>query len=402
MDETLPSDDECGPTMPAAVGLSLPADAEGGPTLPAPPAAARLGRSDGLPSDVELMLVDSEEMPSDVESEGLPSLADGLPMLVDSEGLPSDVESEEMPPLVDSESDDASELWPGKAEQGRSMKKKRPRKCSTWRCSSGARRHSSSGHAIPAGGCAPAAAVTKRTRGKVNTQEQGQAFEFVVVLSDGRISDVPLPPIPVARCSLKILELFSGTGSVGMVFELAGHTVVSVDITDKGGRAPTHQANILHRRYQDYLRGTFVLVWASPPCEDYSIARTTATMPRDLAYADSLVVKTLEIIGWLNPAYFVIENPQSGLLKTRGILDSLPWVDVDYCMYGAPYRKRTRLWGRLPLNWQARRLCQQDCHACGNNKKHRSSAQRGSGWSLNQLHRIPPLLVRELLIAISS
>ena len=172
-------------------------------------------------------------------------------------------------------------------------------------------------------------------------------------------------------------------------------------MSDKGGRTPTHQTNILNWDYASaYLRGTFQVVWASPPCEHYSIARSAAKTPRDLEYYDSLVAKTLEIIDWANPSYFFIENPATGLLKTRRVLQGMPWVDVDYCMYGAPYRKRTRLWGRLPPQWVPRRLCRQDCHACCGAKRHPTSAQKMSGWSLNQLHRIPPLLVRELVMAI--
>ena len=42
-----------------------------------------------------------------------------------------------------------------------------------------------------------------------------------------------------------------------------------------------------------------------------------------------------------DPLMWVIENPATGLLKTRPFMERLPWVDVTYCMYGTPYRKTT-------------------------------------------------------------
>ena len=41
---------------------------------------------------------------------------------------------------------------------------------------------------------------------------------------------------------------------------------------------------------------------------------------------------------------WAIENPATGLLKTRSFMEHLPWLDVTHCQYGTPYRKQTRLW----------------------------------------------------------
>ena len=43
-----------------------------------------------------------------------------------------------------------------------------------------------------------------------------------------------------------------------------------------------------------------------------------------------------------DPLMWVIENPATGLLKTRPFMERLPWVDVTYCKYGAPYRKQSQ------------------------------------------------------------
>ena len=60
--------------------------------------------------------------------------------------------------------------------------------------------------------------------------------------------------------------------------------------------------------------------------------------PRRLEEGDALVLRALEIMAHFDPLMWVIENPATGLLKTRPFMERLPWVDVTYCKYGTPYR----------------------------------------------------------------
>ena len=55
------------------------------------------------------------------------------------------------------------------------------------------------------------------------------------------------------------------------------------------------------------------------------------------------------LIEYLKPKYFVIENPQTGLLKKQPFMNEFQYDDVDFCKYGMPYRKRTRLWNNLKI-----------------------------------------------------
>jgi hypothetical protein len=200
-----------------------------------------------------------------------------------------------------------------------------------------------------------------------------------------------------------LLELFAGTGSVGKSFASHGWLVVSLDITDKGGYTPTLLVDILRWAYKDaYPPRHFRVMWASPPCEHYSLARTTASTPRDLPFYDSLVERSLEIIGFFKPEYYFLENPASGLLRTRPVIQEESWVDVDYCSYGCEYRKRTRLWGVFPPSWKPLPLCRANCWSCTSSGtgRHRSTAQRGSGWSLHQLHHIPSRLMDDIVKSI--
>ncbi len=107
-------------------------------------------------------------------------------------------------------------------------------------------------------------------------------------------------------------------------------------------------------------RGYFQLVAAGPPCQEYSQAKTVGV--RDMVGADKLVRKTLEIIKHFQPLLWWVENPRGGLLKTRGLLDSFHFVDVDYCQFGDwGYQKPTRVWGSAQLGRLAPRLCNPQC-----------------------------------------
>ena len=83
--------------------------------------------------------------------------------------------------------------------------------------------------------------------------------------------------IPAPRV-LRVLDLFSGTGSITRAFLNSGHEVISLDMDPRG--APTICANILDWQFKTLPRGHFTLVWASCPCEEYSVARSNASTPR--------------------------------------------------------------------------------------------------------------------------
>ena len=73
----------------------------------------------------------------------------------------------------------------------------------------------------------------------------------------------------------------------------------------------------------------------------------------------------------------------------------LPYVDIDYCKYGMPYRKRTRLWNNV-FQWIPKPLCFKDCDSMNGNK-HKAMAQKGqiNNTSLKQsdLYVIPKSLI---------
>ena len=200
---------------------------------------------------------------------------------------------------------------------------------------------------------------------------------------------------------MRILELFSGTGSVGQVFGEEGWEVISLDCDPR--TTPTIVEDIRLWDHSVYPRGYVDMVWASPCCTHYSIARKRAKTPRNLDWADSLVLRTLELIDYFSPSVWFIENPATGYLKTRSFMAGLPYADVDYCCFSNwGYRKRTRLWNNLGL---VGRLCPGK-GLCPNMDgiRHKSTAQQGKNESVagdiygkhhprEQLHKIPPNLV---------
>jgi hypothetical protein len=162
---------------------------------------------------------------------------------------------------------------------------------------------------------------------------------------------------------MRILELFSGTGSVAKVAREMGHQVVSLDINNK--YKPDICADIMHIDYKQWPKKSFDMVWASPPCDKFSVAPShlfDAEQRRARALEGSLIARrTREILDWLEPEHWVVENPlASGLWKTD-IFQDYPKKTVSYCMYSDwGYRKNTTLCMKNLDNFQPKR-CTGSC-----------------------------------------
>jgi hypothetical protein len=208
---------------------------------------------------------------------------------------------------------------------------------------------------------------------------------------------------------MKLLELYSGTGSVGHVVKKAfgGAEIVSIDIHPKYN--PTHATDILKWDYTRYPVGYFDMVWASPPCTEYTIAKRVGA--RNLKQADKTVKWTLRIIDYLKPRWWFVENPRGG-----GLLDKRPFMKCfetmkhrcTCCHYGAAFRKPTNIWSNVQnlnlrccskndrcrdkrLNGYHPQVAQ---HSASSDTRHEQ--QRGAG-SAEKIYPVPPKLVRHIV-----
>ena len=209
---------------------------------------------------------------------------------------------------------------------------------------------------------------------------------------------------------LRVLVLFSGTGSVekAVLSMFPGAEITSLDIK---GKHVTHQCDIRQwvnwpEEYpggmRDYPPGYFDIVWASPPCTEYSRAKTIGA--RDLKSADYVVACTLHAINYLRPAFFFIENPE-GLLRHRHVMFALESMrhKTSYCRYGTDYRKDTNIWTNVYLD-KPLPVCSVNspCTHVRTTGVHPATAQRGvsssgsSGTSIKTVYQIPPGLLRAL------
>ena len=200
----------------------------------------------------------------------------------------------------------------------------------------------------------------------------------------------------------RLLELFSGTGSIRQVFEALNWQVTSLDIDDKF--MPDICCDILEWNETVYPPGYFDMIWASPVCTEYS--RALSRRPRNLEAGDRLAMRALDIIRYFQPRWWAMENPQTGLLKTRPFMQGLLYSDVTYCKYGYRYKKATRIWHNLPWRPSQDVCCKDSPCVHMENGRHPESAQRGSTngkrncQTQEQLYSIPERLCAEIAFSL--
>ena len=159
---------------------------------------------------------------------------------------------------------------------------------------------------------------------------------------------------------MKVLELFAGTRSIGKAFEKKGHQVYSVE-WDKNFEDIDLYADIGQITAEEILDkfGKPDVIWASPDCASYSVARIFQHRERDpitgnlnpkttyAKFCDEVNQNVLKLIRDLNPTFYFIENPRAGLRKMVWMQD-LPRYTVTYCQYGDTRMKPTDIWTNHP------------------------------------------------------
>jgi len=231
---------------------------------------------------------------------------------------------------------------------------------------------------------------------------------------------------------MRVLELFSGTGSVGKICNELGWECISLDKDFKS----TWEVDILEWDYKVYPKDHFDFVWGSPPCNTFSqlqyswigrklkdgnIVSHQSILDKQEKEGVPLVKKTLEIIDYFQPRFFCIENPSQSRIKSY---IPYPSYVVDYCAYvDWGYKKRTRLFTNIktfepklcnPLTCKSMEsIFQHDkliggkrhkkvCDGGYDKRKHKKVSMGSSGNGLPQYtskvdrYRIPPELIRDI------
>ena len=160
--------------------------------------------------------------------------------------------------------------------------------------------------------------------------------------------------------TLKILELFAGTRSIGKAFENRGHEVFSVD-WDKnlpGMHLYTDISNLTAEYIIEHF-GRPDVIWASPDCTTFSIAAISHHRHKNpetgflepvseyAEFCDRLDQHVMQLIEELSPMFWFVENPRGGMRKTAW-MQGLPRYTVTYCQYGDNRMKPTDIWTNHP------------------------------------------------------
>ena len=112
----------------------------------------------------------------------------------------------------------------------------------------------------------------------------------------------------------RALDLSCGRKSATKVLEAHGYQVECLDNDPK--REPTIFKDVLQWEYKKFPRGFFDIIVASPPCTEYSAAKTVGVR-REAELADPLVKKALEIIRYFAPPIWWLETPRNGRLTKK-------------------------------------------------------------------------------------
>lgn len=214
---------------------------------------------------------------------------------------------------------------------------------------------------------------------------------------------------------MKTIELFCGTKSFSKVMEAAGHDTLTFDNAPQF--SPDNLADLLGVEAYDLKFKGKDMLWASPPCEGFSVASIGANWtggyrgyePRSDSARRSIALakKTIDIIRTARPTWWFIENPR-GLLRKMPFMEELervgsfaaPFgavkrVTISYCQYGDTRMKPTDIWTNAWW-WTPRPICKNGmpCHVAA--PRGSNTGTQGIG-NYRDRSRIPAALFEEIL-----
>jgi len=137
------------------------------------------------------------------------------------------------------------------------------------------------------------------------------------------------------------LDLFSGLGGASQAFvDCPGWSVLRIDNNPLLGGVPyTIIKDITKMKVTPYPDATMDVIWASPPCREFSLGYNS---PRSIAQRGgedyepdmSLVLKAIEIIDIIKPKYWIIENVVGSIKYIEPILGKPRQIIGPYVLWG--------------------------------------------------------------------
>ena len=208
---------------------------------------------------------------------------------------------------------------------------------------------------------------------------------------------------------MKVLELFKGSGSITNYYSDSDVEVISLDILEKYN--PTICSDIMTFNYKQFDIGYFDIIWASPECKIFSQLQCTniGRKWKDKEHLQTereknkiFINKTIEIIDYLKPTYYFIENPLHSkiwdFIENKNYIENC--VIVDYCYFGYNYKKPTKILTNKNLE-NKRCSCKKHTMRLGINGKNLQNGLTDDmipdNTTLNQRYSIPQKLLEYLL-----
>ena len=144
---------------------------------------------------------------------------------------------------------------------------------------------------------------------------------------------------------MRVLELFKGTGSVSTYCQNNNIECLSLDWDKKFN--PDICCDIQEFDYKKYDKGHFDIVFASPECKMYSVAQngqigrrwsSRSHLELERRKHDKLMRRTLEVIKYLEPKYYFVENPRYSNIWQVDETKLHDCVLVDYFRFRFDYK----------------------------------------------------------------
>ncbi|KAK3284772.1 hypothetical protein CYMTET_7595 [Cymbomonas tetramitiformis] len=162
--------------------------------------------------------------------------------------------------------------------------------------------------------------------------------------SDFFVTHLSLCDAAASRKELKLLVLFSGTGSIEKRFLSCYPNSLVVTVDQDPHWQPTFAEKVQDWNFKRYAHSYFDVIWASPPCTEYSQVKTTGI--RQLRQADACARWTLQIFDYLKPKHRFLENPMGRFLFALSVLFEVSWQHIIVMSSGALRRwERNRAGG---------------------------------------------------------